>query len=173
MKQQIIDNHSSYHETEIHNASPKRSDSIPCEKVSESHDINPLRNEYLYASAVQKASCQNNSELDQYTQHNSLLQNDTVTGVTCPFECGTKVDLTGLKQHIIDNHSSSHETETHNYPPKPSEGLPCEKNEDLNASAVQKCHANTIQNWINLYSLTIDYKMTLLLWLLALSSVVL
>ena len=138
LKQHMIDKHSSSHETEMHNVSLKRSDSIPCEKVSESCDINPLRNEYLYASAVQKASCQNNSELDQYTQFNSLLRNDTVTGVTCPFECSTKVDLTGLKQHIIDNHSSSHETEMHNYPPKPSEGLPFEKNEDLNASAVQK-----------------------------------
>ena len=145
LKQHIIDNHSSSHETEIHNDSPKRLDSIPCKKVSESHSINPLRNEDLNASAVQKASCQSNLESDQSTQLQSLLQNNTVTVVTCPFECGIKVDLTGLKQHIIDKHSSSCETETHNYPPKPSEGLPCEKNEDFNASAVQKasCQHNS------------------------------
>ena len=146
LKQQIIDNHSSYHETEIHNDSPKRSDSIPCEKVSESHDINPLRNEDLNASAVHKASCQNNSELDQCTQFASL-QVDSVA--TCPFECGTKVDLIHLKQLMIDKHSSSHETEIHNDSPKRSDSIPCEKvseshdinplrNEDLNASAVKK-----------------------------------
>ena len=136
MKQHIIDNHSSYREIEIHNDSPKRSDSIPYEKVSELHCIHPLRNEELNASALQKLSHQNKSELDPSTHFASLLHVDSVA--TYPFECGTKVDLTCLKQHIIDNHSSSHETETHNYPPKPSEGIPCEKNEDLNASAVQK-----------------------------------
>ena len=136
MKQHIIDNHSSYHKTEIHNDSPKRLDSIPCENVSESHCIHPLRNEELNASALQKPSHQNKSELDQSTHFASLLQVDSVA--TYPFKCGTKVDLTHLKQHIIDNHSSSHETETHNYPPKTSEGILFEKNEDLNASAVQK-----------------------------------
>ena len=66
--------------------------------------------------------------------------------VTCPFECGIKVDLTGLKQH---NHSSSCETEPHNDSRKLSEGSLCEKvsescginplrNGILNASAVQK-----------------------------------
>ena len=109
------------------------------------HGINPLSKGDLNASAVQKVSCQNNSESDQSTQLQSLLQNDTVTVVTCPFECGIKVDITGLKQHIIDKHSSSRETETRNYPLKPSEVLPCEKNEDLNASAVQKvsCQHNS------------------------------
>ena len=136
LKQHIIDNHLSYHETEIYNDSPKRSDGTPCEKASESHCKHPLRNEELNASALQKLSHQNKSELDQSTHFASLLQVDSVA--TCPFKCGTKVTLTLLKQHIIDNHSSSHETETHNYLPKPSKAIPCKKNEDLNASAVQK-----------------------------------
>ena len=95
LKQHIIDNHSSYCETEIHNDSPKRSDSIPCEKVSELHCIHPLRNGELNASALQKLSCQNKTELDQSTHFASLLQVDRVA--TCPFKCGTKVDLNSFQ----------------------------------------------------------------------------
>ena len=91
LKQHIIDHHSSSHETETCNDSPKLSEGSLCEKVSESCEINSLRNQDLNASAVQKASCQNNSELDQSTQFASLLQVDSVA--TCPFECGIKVDL--------------------------------------------------------------------------------
>ena len=95
LKQHIIDNHSSYCETEIHNDSQERSDSIPCEKVSELHCIHPLRNGELNASALQKPSCQNKTELDQSTHFASLLQVDSV--VTCPFKCGTKVDLNSFQ----------------------------------------------------------------------------
>ena len=138
LKQHIIDNHSSYSETEIHNDSPKRSDGISCEKVSESHCINPLRNEDLNASAVQKElakTIQNWINLHSL----SLLQNDTVTVVTCPFECGSKVDLTGLKQHIIDNHSSSRETELRTHPPKGSDSLSTEKLGVSKQSPSQQC----------------------------------
>ena len=109
---------------------------------------------YFEEFLIEQSSPKHESESDQFKQIPSLLENDSV--VTCPFQCGIKVDLTGLKQHIIDNHSSSYETETHNDSPKLSKGSLCEKvsewhginplrNEDLNASAVQKpsCQNNS------------------------------
>ena len=88
---------------------------------------------------MQKVSCQHNSELDQSTQLQGLLQNDTVTVVTYPLECGIKMDLTGLKQHILDNHSSSHETELHTHPPKGSDSLSSEKLDVSKQFPSQQC----------------------------------
>ena len=93
----------------------------------------------MNASAVQKASCGHNSELDQSTQLNNVLQNDTVSVVTCPFKCGTIMDLMDLKQHIMPNHSSSRETESHTHPAKGSDSLSTEKLNVSKQSPSQQC----------------------------------
>ena len=88
-------------------------------------------------------SCKHNSELDQSTELKNVLQNDTVSVVTCPFECGTIIDLMDLKQHIMDNHSSSCETESHTRPAKGSDSVSTEKLNVSEQSPSQQC-ANPI-----------------------------
>ena len=132
---------------------------------------------YFGEFPVEQSSPKHKSESNEFKQIPSLLQNDSVT---CPFECSSNVYLTGLKKHIIDNHSSYRETEIHNDSLKRSDSIPCEKvskshcihplrNEELNASALQKLSCQ--KNWINLHILQVYYR--LIVWLLAPSSVVL
>ena len=83
---------------------------------------------YFGEFPIEQSSLKHESEPNEFKWIPSLLQNDSVT---CPFECGSKVYLTGLKQHIIDNHSSYCETEIHNASLKRSDSIPCEKVSEL------------------------------------------
>ena len=49
------------------------------------------------------------------------------------------MDLMDLKQHIIDNHSSSCETESHTHPAKGSDSLSTEKLDVSKQSPSQQC----------------------------------